>query len=201
MGLLVRQDVRIHRAYFSEMCKLIGVSVAYQYVVKSEMTIHSEDNSFLSVPLRIDVIFDDQPSVDTLKRLGWVTELNEQQPIVINMPYNTPNLTVNARIMIESIDGTPRPRVFKVTKIESDLEYPDAYTCAIVPVVDQTYQKNQYTLVNTEKISEEDSPRTSQEQPYQYVTGSHSIDTVPKEHTEWENKYNFINDKNSPYTG
>lgn len=201
MGLLVRDDSRIFRGYFSEMCKLHGISVAYQYVVKSDMTIHSEDNSYLSSPIRIDILFDQQPSVDTLKRLGWVTELNTLQPIVINMPYNTPNLTVNARITIQSIDGTPRPRVFKITTIQSDLEYPDAYTCSVVPVADQSYQKNQYTLVNTEKINEEDSPRTSKEQPYQYENGTHSIDTVPEQHKEWENKYNFINDKNSPYSG
>lgn len=201
MGLLVRQDAKIFRGYFKEMCKLDGISVGYQYVVKQAMTIHSEDNSFLSMPIRIDILFDEQPNVDTLKRLGWVTEISSNQPVVVNMPYDTPNLTVNARIIIESIDGTPRPRVFKITSIQSDLEFPDAYTCSAVPVVDQSYQKNQYTLVNTEKISEEDSDRTSQEQPYQYITGSHSIDTVPKENVEWENKYNFIDDKNSPYTG
>lgn len=201
MGLLVRQDSTIFRGYFSEMCKLRGISVGYQYIVKSNMTIHSEDNSIFSVPIRLDVIFDEQPSVDTLKKLGWVAELSEQQPVIINLPYNTPNLTVNARIIIETIDGINRPRVFKITKIQSDLEFPDCYTCAAVLVLDQSYQKNQYTLVNTEKINEEDSPRTSQEQPYQYITGSHNIDTVPKEYRQWENEYNFINDKNSPYTG
>ena len=45
------------------MCKLIGISVGYQYVTEKEMTIHSEDNSKLSLPIRIDILFDENPSV------------------------------------------------------------------------------------------------------------------------------------------
>lgn len=201
MGLLNRADSVIFRQYFNEMVKLIGQSVGYQYIVKKEMTIHSEDNSELSVPIRIDVLFDENPTVDTLNTLGWTSELNGQQPIVVNLPYNTPKLTVNARITIESVDGVQRPRVFKITKIVSDLEFPDAYTCAIVPVFDQYKQKNQYTLVNTEKISQEEGERTSKDQPYLYITQHQKIDNTPKEHIEWENSYNLINDKQSPYSG
>lgn len=201
MGLLNRQDAKIFRGYFSEMVKLIGQSVGYQYVVKKELTIHSEDNSVLSAPIRIDILFDENPQVDTLNRLGWVSEINQQKPIVINMPYNTPNLTVNARVTVESVDGVARPRVFKITQIASDLEFPDAFTCAIVPVFDQYVQKNQYTLVNHEKINQDESDRTSKDQPYKYVTDEHNIDNTPKENIEYENKYTFINDKKSPYSG
>ena len=201
MGLLNRADSTIFRQYFNEMVKLIGQSVGYQYVVKRDMTIHSEDNSELSVPIRIDVLFDENPTVDTLNTLGWTSELGTQQPIVVNVPYNTPKLTVNARITIESVDGVQRPRVFKITKIVSDLEFPDAFTCAIVPVFDQYKQKNQYTLVNTEKISQEEGERTSKDQPYLYITQEQDIDNTPKEHIEWENSYNLINDKQSPYSG
>ena len=201
MGLLNRQDAKIFRGYFNEMVKLIGQSVGYQYVVKKELTIHSEDNSILSAPIRINILFDENPQVDTLNRLGWVSELNQQKPIVINMPYNTPNLTVNARVTIESVDGVARPRVFKITKIVSDLEFPDAYTCAIVPVFYQYVQKNQYTLVNHEKINQDESDRTSKDQPYKYVTDEHNIDNTPKENIEYENKFTFISDKKSPYSG
>ena len=188
MGLLNRSDSKIFRQYFIEMVKLIGQSVGYQYIVKRETTIHSEDNSKFSMPIRIDILFDENPTVDTLNTLGWMSEMNEQKPIVINMPYNTPNLTVDARIIVESFDGVARPRVFRITKIVSDLEFPDAFTCAIVPVFDQYVQKNQYTLVNNEKISQTDSPRTSKDQPYKYITNAQNIDTTPKENIEYENK-------------
>ena len=165
------------------------------------MTIHSEDNSEYSMPVRLDILFDENPSVKTLNRMGWVSELNDQKPFIVNLPYNTPNLTVNARIIVESTEGTPRPRVFRISKIESDLEFPDAYTCAVVPVYDQYKQKNQYTLVNVEKINEEESDRTSQDQPYKYLTQKEDIDTTPEEYIDFENQYTFLNEKNSPYSG
>lgn len=201
MGLLNRRDSLIYRKFFSEMCKLIGISVGYQYITKKEMTIHSEDNSEFSMPIRLDILFDENPSVDTLNRLGWVSEINDNKPIVINVPYNTPHLTVNARIIVESTDGTPRPRVFRITTIKSDLEYPDAYTCIIAPVFDQYVQRNQYTLVNNEKINQKESERTSKDQPYKYLTGEHTIDNTPQENIDYENKYSFINENNSPYSG
>lgn len=201
MGLLNRQDSTIFRKYFNEMVKLIGQSVGYQYIVERDMTIHSEDNSKLSVPIRLDVLFDENPTVDTLNTLGWTSELNTQQPIVVNMPYNTPKLTVNARLIVESVDGVKRPRVFKITKIVSDLEFPDAYTCAIVPVFDQYKQKNQYTLVNNEKISQTEGVRTSKDQPSLYITSQQKIDNTPEEHINWESNYSLLNDKQSPYSG
>lgn len=201
MGLLTRKDAKLHRRYFEEMCKLIGQSVGYQYVIKQEMTIHSEDNSTLSMPIRIDVLFDENPQTDTLNKLGWVSELNEQKPIVVNLPYNTPNLTVNARIIIETVDGLNRPRVFKVTTIKADLEYPDAYTCALAPVYDQYTQRNQYTLVNAEKMNQEDSVRTSEDQPYKYITAAHAIDNTPEDYKKYAQQYDFINEQKSPYSG
>lgn len=201
MGLLNRSDSLIYRRYFREMCKLIGISVAYQYVIKQEMTIHSEDNSDLSMPIRLDILFDENPSIDTLNRLGWISETTEQKPIVANLPYNTPNLAVNCRITIETTEGTSRPRVFKITSIKSDLEYPDAYTCALVPVFDQIVQNNQYTLVNNDKVNQNVSERTSSDQPYKYLTNKEDIDTTPEKQKQWNEEFNFINDDKSPYSG
>ena len=201
MGLLNRDDARIHRAYFQEMTKLIGIQVLYQYVIKQELTIHSEDNSTLSQPIQLDILFDENPSQKTLNRMGWVSELGrDDNPIVINVPYNTPNLTVNARITIESTDGIKRPRVFKITQIQADLEYPEAFTCMVAPVYDQLEQRNQYTLVNHEKINEDMSKRTSKDQDSLYITSQEKIDTTPEEFKEWEQKYTYINDDKSPYS-
>lgn len=201
MGLLNRQDSRIHRAYFCEMCKLIGQTVGYQYVVEQRMTIHSEDNSKLSMPIRLNILFDENPNINTLNKLGWVSESLDTKPVIANLPYNTPNLTVNARITIESVDGVDRPRVFRITALKSDLEYPDAFTCALVPVYDQIPQKNQYTLVNNEKVNQEAGERTSKDQPYKYLTNSEEIDTTPEKQKEWSETYDYINFDNSPYSG
>ena len=201
MGFLNRNDAKLFRGYFDEMCKLLGISVGYSYIVKKEMTIHGEDKSTYSALQRINILFDENPKVDTLNRLGWMSELNDQKPIVANLPYNTPNLTVGAKLFVESVSGIGRPRVFKITHIATDLEYPDAYTCIIVPVFDQYIQKNQYTLVNNEKINVDVSERTSKDQPYIYLTGKEDIDSTPDKNKEWADKYSFINNKKSPYSG
>lgn len=201
MGLLVGKDSLILRSYFKEMCKLRGISVGYQYITKKEMTIHSEENNTYSMPIRIDILFDENPSIDTLTKYGWLSELGEQQPVIANFSYDTPYLRVGCRVTIEASGGSLRPRVFRISKMANDLEYPDSFICALVPVYDQLPQKNQYTLVNTEKISQEESKRTSKDQSSKYITDNYSIDTTPKEYTEWENKYNFINENNSPYSG
>lgn len=201
MGLLNRSDAKMFRSYFSEMCKLIGQSVAYQYITKRDMTIHSEDNNEFSTPIRIDALFDENPSIKTLNKIGWVSELNETKPLILNLPYNTPNLTVGARVTIETVDGVKRPRVFVITKIASDLEYPDAYTCIIAPVFDQTPQKNQYTLVNSEKINEDASERTGIDEDRLPANDTYVIDTIPQENKDCESTFEFIDDSNSPYSG
>lgn len=201
MGLLNRKDALNMRGYFNEMVKFIGQSVGYQYIVKQDWTIHSESNAEYSAPIRIDIIFDENPSIDTLNRLGWVSELNDEKPVIANLPYNTPNLQVNCRIIIQSVSGTPRPRVFRISKIAEDLEYPDSVVCALVPVFDQFPQKNQYTLVNNEKINQLESDRTSKDQSSKYITDDHNIDTTPQTNIDYENKYQFIDDSDSPYTG
>lgn len=201
MGLLNRKDAVMQRQYFSEMVKLIGQSVGYQYITERKMTIHSEEDNKFSLPIRVDVLFEENPSIDTLNRIGWVVELNDQKPIVVYLPYDTPELTVGARLIIETVAGTNRPRVFSITKIASDLEYPDAYACVITPVFDQYKQRNQYTLVNAEKMNQDESKRTSDDQPYKYLTNTQIIDNTPEKYKQWEEKYQYINEKNSPYSG
>ena len=200
MGLLNRSDARHFRKYFVEMAKLKGISAGYQYIIKQEYTIHSEDNSTLSAPMRIDILLDENPPIATLNRMGWVIESNDSpKPIIATLPYNTPNLTVNARIILETIDGVNRYRTFKITKIISDFEYPDTYTVALVPVYDQKPQKNHYTLVNNEKISTDNSDYTSENQPYKYLTEKEEIDTTPQEYIKWSENYSFIDDRKGPY--
>ena len=70
----------------------------------------------------------------------------------------------------------------------------------VAPVYDQLEQRNQYTLVNHEKINEDMSKRTSKDQDSLYITSQEKIDTTPEEFKEWEQKYTYINDDKSPYS-
>ncbi len=201
MGMLIRNEALLQRRYFKEMCKLVGISCAYQWVTDKEYTIHSEKNFKYSQPIRMNIILNENPTIETLNTYGWLSELGDTLPIIAHIPFDTPNLMVGCRIMLATIKGTDRPRLFDITRIGSNLEYPDSYTVALAPVLDQFPQRNQYTLVNNEKVSQEKSEVTSKEQNSLYTTNTEVIDTTPEKFKEWENNYTFINDEDSPFSG
>ena len=74
-------------------------------------------------------------------------------------------------------------------------------TETLAPVLDQFPQRNQYTLVNNEKVSQEKSEVTSKEQNSMYTINTEKIDTTPNTFIDWENNYNFLDDSDSPYSG
>lgn len=194
MGMLIRNEALLQRRYFKEMCKLVGISCAYQWVTDQSYTIHSERNFKYSQPIRMNIILNENPTIETLNTYGWLSELGDSLPLVAHIPFDTPNLKVGCRIILATIRGTDRPRVFDITKIGSNMEYPDSYTVALAPVLDQFPQRNQYTLVNNEKVSQEKSEVTSKEQNSMYTTDTEVIDTTPQKFIDWENNYNFINE-------
>lgn len=201
MGMLIRGSALLQRKYFKEMVKLVGCSVAYQWVTDKNFTIHSEKNFKFSDPVRINLILDENPTIETLNTYGWLSELGDTLPIIAHLPYDIPNLIVGCRITLATTKGTNRPRIFDITKIGSNLEYPDSYTVALAPVLDQFPQRNQYTLVNNEKVSQEKSEVTSKEQNSMYTINTEKIDTTPNTFIDWENNYNFLDDSDSPYSG
>lgn len=200
MGMLVRQEALLQRKYFKEMCKLVGISCAYQWVEDVKYTIHSEKNFTYSQPIRMDVILNENPTIETLNTYGWLSELGDTLPIIAHIPFDTPCLRVGCRITLATVKGTNRPRVFDIIKIGSNLEYPDSYTVALAPVLDQFPQKNQYTLVNNEKVSQEKSKVTSKEQNSLYTVNTEVIDTTPEQFKEWENNYSILSEDKSDYT-
>lgn len=201
MGMLIRNEALLQRRYFKEMCKLVGISVAYQWVTDKKYTIHSEKNFKYSQPIRMNVILNENPTIETLNTYGWLSEIGDSLPLVAHIPFDTPNLMVGCRITLATIRGTNRPRIFDITKIGSNLEYPDSYTVALAPVLDQFPQRNQYTLVNNEKVNQDKSDVTSNEQNSLYTTNTEVIDTTPEPFKDWENNYSFLNEDNSPYSG
>lgn len=201
MGMLIRDSALLQRKYFKEMVKLVGCSAAYQWVTDKNFTIHSEKNFKFSDPVRINLILDENPTIETLNTYGWLSELGDTLPIIAHLPYDIPNLIVGCRITLATTKGTNRPRIFDITKIGSNLEYPDSYTVALAPVLDQFSQRNQYTLVNNEKVSQEKSEVTSKEQNSMYTINTEKIDTTPNTFIDWENNYNFLDDSDSPYSG
>lgn len=170
MGLLTQQDATLFRGWFKEMAKLRGIHVIFQGIKSSETTVHGE---ILPVefedPVEIDVIFDENPSVKTLRKIGWISIDPQDKPYLMQLPFDTPNLAAEARIKIPPINSVGKERTFKITNITTLLEYPDCWTCTVVPVPDSDKPKNVYSdgynYVNNEPIDR----RKNKENCYSYI--------------------------------
>ena len=148
MGRLTDDDAKQFRSWFTEMSRLLGIHVGYQYPLGNEKTIHSEPNMAMSNPIELDIIFDENPTINTLKKHGWVTEIGENKPVVAQVPYNTPNLQRYSRIIIPPIGTVIRERIFEVTAISTILEYPDCWTVRLAPVYNTIQEKHEDNLNN-----------------------------------------------------
>lgn len=132
-GRLYQPDVLIQRQYFKEMCSLIGITVMYAPPGKySEYNDWGEINENHGFWKPVGCIFEDYPSQQTIKKLGWVHELQENASI-IHLPYDTPMLQKGALVVVPSgIDGA-NGRLFRITKLSNIMIFPASVTCEIVP--------------------------------------------------------------------
>ena len=135
MGLLTQQDSTMFRHYFKEMAKLRGISVFYQFPVEMNLTIHAEERPIgFSEKISINIIFDLNPKVATLRRYGWVTTQNEDKPFICSLAYDVPNLSKGCRITIPPPTPIASENIFVITDIKMNLEFPDCYVCKLAPV-------------------------------------------------------------------
>ena len=169
MGLLTQNDSETFRNWFEEMAKLLGFRCGYQYPLNDEKTIHSEPNMPMSIPIDIDIIFDENPTLDTLKKHGWIVEIGEQKPVIAQVPYNTPNLQRYSRIIIPPVGTIIDARIFEVTAISTILEYPDCWTVRLAPVYKTIQDNNQKTkeanIIKTDTLSPGSQDRTGIPKP------------------------------------
>ena len=143
-GLLVNQNTKLHRQYFNEMVKLLGVNVKYRSPLQSgTYTLHGEYTSIsYTEPVTIGCIFQEHLDQRTSKKLGWDAELDTQAS-VISVPYDLEGLQIGCLFEVPSAyDNTP-PRMFRVTKLSAKMIYPASITCEIVPEYFDTMPKNE----------------------------------------------------------
>ena len=150
MGLLTNADATLYRGWFKEMAKLHGITVIYQYVIAQDSTIHGELNpTNLSDPINIDIIFDTNPKIKTLRNIGWVSETGEEKPYLMMFPFDTPHISTEARVFIPpDVQAVKKLKEFKITSINTNMEYPDCYICTVVPVIQSEEIKDDYSDSN-----------------------------------------------------
>lgn len=164
-GQLLTPDIKIHRQYFREMCKLIGIKVLYRAPkIDKSYTTYREIEASYEEPILVGCIFDEHPSQQTLKKIGWVSELNENSSF-IHVDYDLPGLQQGALFIVPSGLDDGKGRLFRVVKMVTEIVYPSSVTCEIVPeyeddfesvsggkTVDELVESEKLNILNDEKI-------------------------------------------------
>jgi len=164
-GLLLQNDLEIQRYYFNEALEYYGIDADYYQVKEptTEFTSAGELSSYFYDPVPMRVIFDQVPKVNTLKKLGWVTELNQDSQPIIHVPFDTPGIQVGALFRIADPLRPGSGRLFRATKMTTGIIYPVAATLQIVAVVGDSpeetvtpYDGNKTIFIDNTTEAEED---------------------------------------------
>lgn len=132
-GLLINKDIKLHRFYFKEMVKLLGINCQYRAPMSNKQFNGLGDLESDYYPAEtIGCIFQEHPDQKTLKKMGWVAELQESSSI-IHVPYDLKGLEVGALFEIPSgLDNAPT-RLFRVISMQNIMIYPASIACEIAP--------------------------------------------------------------------
>lgn len=159
-GLLLHEsDIKLHRQYFQQMVKLLGIKVVYRAPKPGKhYTSFTEIETNYENPSIIGCIFQEHPSQSTMKKLGWVSEVQTESSL-INVPYDTPGIQVGGLFIVPSgIDNT-KGRLFRVVNMEVGIVYPASITCEIVPeweddfsITKETIARREFSLLSTEEM-------------------------------------------------
>ena len=190
MGLLTGEDSTLFRTFFKEMTKLRGLSVEYIYPVDETVTIHAQILPKFSSVYKLDIMFETNPKIKTLKNYGWVSEDKENKPYIAYLPYDTPYIQTKARIKIIPVGSEKVGKWFEITDIAEAIEYPDAYICKLAPVFITDQEKLNYEQTNDNYIKGDN-------QPNENTQHNLSINESLKEHIEKDLKSTL--DKNFNY--
>ena len=158
MGLLTGEDTKLFRSFFKEMTKLRGLKVDYIYPVDETISIHGQIFPDFSSIFNIDIIFESNPKIKTLKNYGWVSEDKENKPYVAYFPYDTPHIQSKARIKLYPIGSEKDGKWFEITDIHEAIEFPDAYICKLAPVYVNEKEKLDYEQTNNNYIDGDNQP-------------------------------------------
>jgi hypothetical protein len=135
-GMLLNKDIKLHRSWFKQMTKLIGITCIYKAPVDGMKTFdtYGDLKAQYKEGISVGCIFQDHPDQKTLKKMGWVAELQEGSSI-IHVPYDLEDLQVGCLFEVPSglDEATDKPRLFRVISMQNIMVYPASIACEIAP--------------------------------------------------------------------
>ena len=133
-GMLLNKDIKLHRTWFTQMTKLIGITCQYKAPLPNKEFDRYGDlkAQYPKESISVGCIFQDHPDQHTLKKMGWVAELQEGSSI-IHVPYDLPDLQVGCLFEVPSGLDSAQPRLFRVICMQNIMVYPASIACEIAP--------------------------------------------------------------------
>jgi len=140
-GLLLNDNIKLHRQYFKEMTELIGINCIYKAPRKSKIhDTHGDLDTNYYPPQLVGCIFEEHPDQKTLKKQGWVAELQEGSSM-IHVPYDLDHLEEGALFIVPSGLDYAKGRVFRVITMQNIMVYPASIACEIAPEYEDTTER------------------------------------------------------------
>lgn len=130
-GLLINKDIKLHRTWFKQMTALHGINCKYRAPLKNkEYDTYGDLCSGYSQEILVGCLFEEHPDQKSLKKAGWVAELQEGSSI-IHVPYDLPDLQVGALFDVPSGLDAGEDRTFRVISMSNIMIYPASIACEI----------------------------------------------------------------------
>ena len=140
-GILLNKDIKLHRLYFKQMVKLLGINCIYRAPLPGKtFDGHGDLDAHYQKGEIVGCIFQDHPDQKTLRKMGWVAELQENSSM-IHVPYDLHDLQVGALFIVPSGLDQAEGRVFRVIAMQNIMVYPASVTCEIAPEYFDTDEK------------------------------------------------------------
>lgn len=130
-GILIGKDITLHRMWFKQMLALHGINCKYRAPLNNkEYDIHGDLQTGYKPEIIVGCLFEEHPNQKSLKKAGWVAELQEGSSI-IHVPYDLPDLQVGALFEVPSGLDKTKGRVFRVISMSNIMIYPASIACEI----------------------------------------------------------------------
>jgi len=148
--LLNAHDIKLHRQYFNELVKLMGIQVLYRPIKPNckDYNSYGELDAKYDAPLLVGCIFEEHPPQKTMRKLGWNSEQQESSSL-IHLPYDLERLQKGNLVIVPSGIDNAQGRVFKILSMSNIIVYPASIACEIAPVYESEFEKSQRDYSNS----------------------------------------------------
>ena len=138
--LLNEKNIKLHRSYFKQMTALHGINCKYRAPLQNkEYDLYADLQAGYGPEIIVGCLFEEHPNQKSLKKAGWVAELQEGSSI-IHVPYDLPGLQIGALFEVPSGLDKSKGRLFRVISLSNIMTYPASISCEIALEYESVYE-------------------------------------------------------------